>query len=83
MDNTVEILASLGSLYPLQPFEEDAVNTVVGRLTAKPTVLKEDGFGDRAELYNYCPSCDRDLGYFNLEEVRFCPYCGQRVEEVE
>ena len=83
MDNTVEILASLGSLYPLQPFEEDAVKTVVDRLTAKPTVLKEEGFGDRAELYNYCPSCDGDLRFFNLEEVRFCPYCGQMVEEVD
>ena len=83
MDNTVEILASLGSLYPLQPFEEDAVNTVVDRLTVKPVVLKEYGFGDRAELHNYCPSCDRDLGFFNLAEVRFCPYCGQMVEEVD
>ena len=85
MENT-EILASLSSLYPLQPFEREAVDTVVNQLSVKPTVRKEEGYGDRAEYIDYCPTCDSDLRYYNLDSdssryFKYCPFCGQRIEE--
>lgn len=86
MENT-EILESLSSLYPLQPFEREVVDTVVSQLSVKSTVRKEEGSGDRTEYINYCPTCNSDLRFYNLEPdsyspyFKYCPFCGQRIEE--
>ena len=88
----LEILASLSSLYPLQPFEQEAVASVVDMLTEKPTTRKEEGYGDRAEYINYCPTCDKDLSYYAISDddpesynsdrcFKYCPFCGQRIVE--
>ena len=87
----LEILASLSSLYPLQPFEQEAVASVVDTLTEKPTTRKEEGYGDRAEYINYCPTCDEDLRYYAIADdsdsdsyarcFKYCPFCGQRIVE--
>ena len=89
---SLEILASLSSLYPLQPFEQEAVKSIVDMLTVKPTTRREEGYGDRAEYINYCPTCDRDLSYYAISDddpdsdssdrcFKYCPFCGQRIEE--
>lgn len=88
---SLEILASLPSLYPLQPFEQEAVESVVDMLTVKPTTRREEGYGDRAEYINYCPTCDKDLRYYTVADdsdsdssdryFKYCPFCGQRIEE--
>lgn len=90
MENT-EILKSLSSLYPLQPFEQEAVASVVAQLSVKPTVRKEEGYDDRAEYINYCPTCGEDLRYYAISDdsdsdsyarcFKYCPFCGQRIME--
>lgn len=86
----LEILASLSSLYPLQPFEQEAIESVIDQLTVKSTTQKEEGFDDRAEYINYCPTCGEDLRYYEISDdpdnssdrcFRYCPFCGQRIVE--
>ena len=64
------------------------INSKLGKKpTNKPVLCLSKCFEyslEKEMLFNvYCPSCDKDLGFFNLAEVRFCPYCGQKVEEVD
>ena len=86
----LDILAALSSLYPLQPFEQEAIESVIDQLTVKSTIQKEEGFDDRAEDINYCPTCGEDLRYYEISDdpdnnsdrrFRYCPFCGQRIVE--
>lgn len=86
----LEILASLSSLYQLQPFEQEAIESIIDQLTVKPTTQQEEGYGDRAEYINYCPTCGEDLRYYEISYdsnnsgdrcFKYCPFCGQRIEE--
>ena len=86
---SLEILSSLSSLYPLQESEKEAIDYAVNKMSIKATMKVEEGCDDRAEFYDYCPSCNSDLRHYNLSDsmyspqVKYCPFCGQRIEEAE
>ena len=71
--NSVEIVESLGSLYPLKDFEEEAIMEVVAELRElkeKATEKKPSYQGEHEK----CPTC----GSFHLLN-NYCCECGQRV----
>ena len=74
MNNELEILQALPSLYPLTETEEKAVIHIT---TRHPVKFMKEGYDDRVELCPICPSCGKDLYNDNWD---FCPYCGIPLE---
>lgn len=70
--NNIEIVESLGSLYPLKDFEEEAIMEVVAEfreLKEKATAKSPAYQGEHEK----CPTC----GSFCIGE--YCIKCGQRI----
>ena len=70
----LEILSSLSSLYPLQESEKEAVDYAVNKMSIKATMKVEEGCDDRH--YNLSDS-------MYSPQVKYCPFCGQRIEEAD
>lgn len=66
-----EILASLPSLYNLQDYEQEAIQTIIEPRDYK-RIGEEDMSSDRETSYLVCPNCGWDLASRN-----FCNKCGQ------
>ena len=79
--SNIEIVESLGSLYPLKDFEEEAIMEVVAEfreLKEKATAKKPklDGYYTDTGLFE-CPSCGR------IQKILYqgfhCKECGQKL----
>ena len=73
--SNIEIVESLGSLYPLKDFEEEAIMEVVAefremkeKATAKKVVLKRGVY--------HCPLCG--MAYAVVTQG-YCTFCGQHM----
>lgn len=69
----MEVIQSLPSLYPLKPFEEEAILNMANGMEPKEEV---EGYGDRSELAYHCPCCNADL----YDEQAFCKDCGCKIK---
>lgn len=85
--NSVEIVESLGSLYPLKDFEEEAIMEVVAEfreLKEKATAKKVDV---KEWIYTKCDcgyefSVHHGDGYYSIpyeRQTNYCPNCGQKL----